>query len=71
MPGPIYEAERNRPAPRQGAAALVPFLAAPRVGLCPVWDLPGSWSIPNWMIHLVFLRQTPGPDWVGDQVESL
>ena len=25
-----FEAERHRPAPHQGAAALVPFLAAPR-----------------------------------------
>ena len=32
-----FEAERHRPAPRQGAAALVPFLAAPRVGRAAVW----------------------------------
>ena len=32
-----YEAERQRPAPRPGAAPLVPFLAAPRVGRAAVW----------------------------------
>ena len=31
------EAERHRPAPRPGAAPLVPFLAAPRVGRAAVW----------------------------------
>ena len=31
------EAERHRPAPRPGAAPLVPFLAAPRVGQAAVW----------------------------------
>ena len=33
----LYEAERHRPAPRLGAAPLVPFLAAPRVGQAAVW----------------------------------
>ena len=57
-----YEGERQ---------SLVPFFVAPRVGLCPIWDLPGRWSIPNGMIRLPgwwarlggFSRQTPEPVW--------
>ena len=72
----LYEAERHRPAPRPGAAPLVPFLAAPRVGRAAVWaSVPfGTYQVAGasqmgCSTYLggepgwgVFSRQTPKPD---------
>ena len=60
----INEAERHRPAPRPGAAPLIPFLAAPRVGQAAVWA-----SVPFGTYQVAGASQSLTD--LGVQVESL